>query len=150
MRLLSAGLVAALFLAILPLHAAESAQEAFFEAQVRPLLIKSCQRCHGPKKQESGLRLDSRTALMRGGSNGPALVSGKPAESLLIKAIQQRRYESRFLGVDLLTPDFGTFAKAFGVPFRRADDDAAFEAALREALACGAPALIEVRPGDAR
>jgi mono/diheme cytochrome c family protein len=90
MRFPSAGLVAALFLATLPLHAAEPAQEAFFEAQVRPLLIKSCQRCHGPKKQESGLRVDSRTALMLGGSNGPALVSGKAAESLLIKAIQHQ------------------------------------------------------------
>jgi acetolactate synthase-1/2/3 large subunit len=68
----------------------------------------------------------------------------------LIKAIQQRRYESRFLGVDLLNPDFGTFAQAFGVSYRRADEDAAFEAALREALAADAPALIEVRPGDAR
>jgi acetolactate synthase-1/2/3 large subunit len=68
----------------------------------------------------------------------------------LIKAIQQRRYESRFLGVDLLNPDFGTFAQAFGVRYWRADNDAAFEAALREALAADAPALIEVRPGDAR
>jgi acetolactate synthase-1/2/3 large subunit len=68
----------------------------------------------------------------------------------LIKAIQQRRYEGRYLGVDLLNPDFGTFARAFGVRYWRADDDAAFEAALREALAAEAPALIEVRPGDAR
>jgi acetolactate synthase-1/2/3 large subunit len=68
----------------------------------------------------------------------------------LIKAIQQRRYEARYLGVDLLNPDFGTFARAFGVRFRRADDDATFEAALREALAADVPALIEVRPGDAR
>jgi acetolactate synthase-1/2/3 large subunit len=68
----------------------------------------------------------------------------------LIKLIQQRRYESRFLGVDLVNPDFGTFAQAFGVPYRRADDDATFEAALREALAADAPSLIEVRTGDAR
>jgi acetolactate synthase I/II/III large subunit len=68
----------------------------------------------------------------------------------LIKAIQQRRYESRFLGVDLLNPDIGTFARAFGVPFWRVDDDATFEVALKEALAADAPALIEVRPGDAR
>jgi len=67
----------------------------------------------------------------------------------LIKAIQQRRYESRFLGVDLVNPDFAIFAQAFGVPFWRADDEASFEAALREALAAKAPALIEVRPGDA-
>jgi acetolactate synthase-1/2/3 large subunit len=64
----------------------------------------------------------------------------------LIKAIQQRKYESRFLGVDLQNPDFGTFAQAFGVRYWRADDDAAFEAALREALAANVPALIEVRP----
>jgi acetolactate synthase-1/2/3 large subunit len=68
----------------------------------------------------------------------------------LIKAIQQRRYESRFLGVDLLNPDFGTFAQAFGVRYWRADNDATFEAALRAALAADVPALIEVRPGDAR
>jgi acetolactate synthase-1/2/3 large subunit len=68
----------------------------------------------------------------------------------LIKAIQQRRYEGRFLGVDLLNPDFGLFARAFGVRFWRADSDATFETALREAVGCGEPALIEVRPGDAR
>ena len=76
----------------LPLQAAEPAltpaQETFFESQVRPLLVNSCQRCHGPKKQESGLRVDSRAALLRGGSSGPALVAGKPGESLLIKAIK--------------------------------------------------------------
>jgi acetolactate synthase-1/2/3 large subunit len=68
----------------------------------------------------------------------------------LIKAIQQRRYESRFLGVDLVNPDLQGLARAFGVPSWRADSDGAFEAALREALATGEPALIEVRPGDAR
>ncbi len=68
----------------------------------------------------------------------------------LIKAIQQRRYEERYLGVDILNPDFALLARAFGVYSWRADDDASFETALGEALACGAPALIEVRPGDAR
>src|SRR5262249_50046121 len=32
----------------------------------------------------------------------------------LIKALQQRRYEGRYLGVDLRNPDFGRFARAFG------------------------------------
>jgi acetolactate synthase-1/2/3 large subunit len=68
----------------------------------------------------------------------------------LIKAIQQRRYEARYLGVDLRNPDFGTFAQAFGVRHWLAENDTTFEAALREALAAEAPALIEVRPGDAR
>lgn len=63
----------------------------------------------------------------------------------LIKAIQERRYESRFLGVDLLNPDFGHFAKAFGVSYWRTDSDSAFERALREAVASNQPTLIEVQ-----
>ncbi len=65
----------------------------------------------------------------------------------LIKAIQQRRYEGRYLGVDLRNPDFCLFARAFGVRSWRVDADAAFERALREAVALGEPALIEVRLG---
>ena len=60
----------------------------FFETHVRPLLIEHCQRCHGPKKQEAGLRLDSRQAVLTGGDNGPAIVPGKPDESLLIGAVR--------------------------------------------------------------
>jgi acetolactate synthase-1/2/3 large subunit len=67
----------------------------------------------------------------------------------LIKAIQQRRFESRFLGVDLLNPDFGMLARAFGVRSWLVQTDVAFESALREAVALGEPALIEVRPADA-
>jgi acetolactate synthase-1/2/3 large subunit len=63
----------------------------------------------------------------------------------LIKAIQERRYERRFLGVDLLNPDFGLLCLAFGVRHWAATTDAAFEAGLREALDCGSPALVEVR-----
>ncbi|HXG12883.1 MAG TPA: thiamine pyrophosphate-binding protein [Gemmataceae bacterium] len=63
----------------------------------------------------------------------------------LIKAIQQRRYQGRYLGVDLLNPDFGLFAKAFGVRCWRADSEASFEAALREAIAGRETGLVEIR-----
>jgi acetolactate synthase-1/2/3 large subunit len=63
----------------------------------------------------------------------------------LIKAIQQRRYEGRYLGVDLVNPDFGQFAAAFGVRHWRVDSDASFETALREAVSLGETALVEVR-----
>jgi acetolactate synthase-1/2/3 large subunit len=63
----------------------------------------------------------------------------------LIKATQERRYQSRFFAVDLVHPDFGQFAASFGVRYWQAKDDANFETALAEALACGAPALVEVR-----
>jgi len=63
-------------------------QLRFFETNVRPVFIEHCQKCHGSTKQWGGLRLDSREALVRGGDSGAAIVSGKPNESLLIRAVR--------------------------------------------------------------
>ena len=63
-------------------------REAFFETRVRPVLSERCWRCHGDDKQSSGLRLDSREAMLEGGEQGPAIVPGKPEESLLIQAVR--------------------------------------------------------------
>ena len=60
----------------------------FFESQVRPVLAKQCFSCHGPSQQFSSLRLDSRNRMLKGGSKGPAIVAGRAAESLLVKAIR--------------------------------------------------------------
>ena len=51
------------------------------------MVKESCQRCHGEKKQSSGLRLDSRDAVLKGGQNGPAIVPRKPDESLMMKVL---------------------------------------------------------------
>jgi hypothetical protein len=67
--------------------AADPAAIEFFEKEVRPLLAARCQGCHGATKQKGDLRLDSRTAILAGGSTGPAIVPGKPGESLLIDAV---------------------------------------------------------------
>ena len=37
----------------------------FFEKNVRPVLAEHCFSCHGPKRQQAGLRLDSRAAGLR-------------------------------------------------------------------------------------
>jgi acetolactate synthase-1/2/3 large subunit len=121
------------------LPAALGAKAAFPERPVVAILGDGCFQMCG---MELATAMQERLPVVSVVVNDGALT--------LIKAIQQRRYESRFLGVDLLNPDFGAFAQAFGVRYWRADDDATFEAALREALAADAPALIEVRPGDAR
>jgi len=63
----------------------------------------------------------------------------------LIKAIQQRRYEGRFLGVDLKNPDFQLFAQAFGVRSWQVETENAFEKAVAEAVTLGDTSLIEVR-----
>src|SRR4051812_35742446 len=71
-----------------PAPPATPEQEKFFEEKVRPVLAASCQGCHGAKKQESGLRLDSRQAALDGGDSGQrAVVPGDPDRSLLIKAV---------------------------------------------------------------
>jgi hypothetical protein len=76
----------------LSLFAQESVQNKdLFENHVRPLLVTHCIKCHGDAKQEGGLRLTTIEELLRGGESGPAIVAGKPDESLLIEAL---RYES--------------------------------------------------------
>ncbi|MFM2095357.1 MAG: hypothetical protein RIS70_2481 [Planctomycetota bacterium] len=59
-----------------------------FEKQIRPLLLEHCAKCHGPKKQEGGLNLATRTLLIKGGDSGPALVPGKAEESRILAAIE--------------------------------------------------------------
>ena len=51
-------------------------------------LRRACEKCHGAKKQEGGLRLDQKSGWARGGDQGPAIVPGKPEESLLVKAVR--------------------------------------------------------------
>ncbi len=62
-------------------------QAEFFEARIRPILAEHCVKCHGPREQESGLRLDSRESVLRGTDDGAVVVPGHPEKSLLIKAI---------------------------------------------------------------
>jgi hypothetical protein len=68
--------------------AAPGADRDYFENHIRPMLVKHCLKCHGPKKQEAGFRMDSRAMLMRGGDSGAVIVPKKPAESLLIKYVR--------------------------------------------------------------
>ena len=65
----------------------------FFETRVRPVLAEHCYGCHGPAKQKGSLRLDHGSFLRHGGDNGPALVPGDAAASLLLKAIAYTNVE---------------------------------------------------------
>jgi hypothetical protein len=47
-----------------------------FVRDVRPILESRCFRCHGPKRQEGGLRLDVRKNALAGGDSGPVLTRG--------------------------------------------------------------------------
>jgi hypothetical protein len=65
---------------------AEQAAE-LFELHIRPVLAGTCFKCHGGESTSGGLRVDSRDALVAGGERGPAIVPGKPQESLLVRAL---------------------------------------------------------------
>jgi len=73
----------------LGLHATDSPEGLeLFEKKIRPALIAHCVECHGAEKQKGGLRVDSREPLRTGGDSGPAVVPGKPADSLLLSSIK--------------------------------------------------------------
>ncbi|MEZ6131073.1 MAG: PSD1 and planctomycete cytochrome C domain-containing protein [Planctomycetaceae bacterium] len=89
-----------LLTATVTLHAEEPVTEkisaedrAFFENEVRPLLVKRCFECHGGSKAEGGLSLASVDGWKQGGESGPAIVPGKPDESHLIEAINYESWE---------------------------------------------------------
>ncbi len=71
-----------------PEHAARL---EFFESKIRPVLVERCYECHSAEssKSKGGLRLDSRAAWQVGGESGPAILPGRPDESLIIKAISR-------------------------------------------------------------
>ena len=62
-----------------------------------------------------------------------------------IRMHQERHYPGRVSGTDLVNPDFAAFARAFGAHGAVVERTEEFEAAFEEALACGRPAVIELR-----
>ncbi len=65
----------------------------FFEKKIRPVLVAQCYECHSAEavtrgKLKGTLTVDTRAGLLKGGDTGPAIVPGKPGESLLLKALR--------------------------------------------------------------
>jgi mono/diheme cytochrome c family protein len=72
---------------LLAYSAAAAEPSAEFARDVKPLLERSCFNCHGPKKQRSGLRLDTAAGLSEGGDSGPVIVPGDSGKSRLVQAV---------------------------------------------------------------
>jgi len=100
------------------------AQRTFFESKIRPVLAKNCYTCHSAtaKDVEGGLLLDTRLAVLKGGTDGKVIIPGNPDRSLLIQAI---RYGNKDLQMppddsggklpDSVIHDFETWVK-MGAP----------------------------------
>ena len=84
----AAVLVALALAFVWSLASAARGDEVDYARDIKPILTSRCAKCHGPDKQENGLRLDAGALVLRGGDGGAAVVPGKAAESLLIRAIK--------------------------------------------------------------
>ena len=84
--------------------AAQDNPEAFFESKIRPVLAGNCYACH-TGMQSGGLRLDSRAAVLKGGKSGPAIVPGKPDESVLVQAARHAEGRAKMPPTGRLTDD---------------------------------------------
>src|SRR5712692_1583391 len=65
------------------------AQDTDVAARGVRILEQRCWVCHGPNLSQSGLRLDSRDAALKGGTRGPAIVAGNAARSRVVQAIRR-------------------------------------------------------------
>ena len=75
-----------------------------FFGQAQPLLQAKCLSCHGPDKQEGGLRLDSAAALLEGGDNGPAVDLVDPEASPLLRSVRHQGDAPRMPPKERLKP----------------------------------------------
>lgn len=58
-----------------------------YDQDIKPIFEKSCFKCHGPEKQKGKLRLDSLSAVKKGGEDGEVVIPGKSDQSPLVHAI---------------------------------------------------------------
>ncbi len=63
-------------------------EAALSQHDILPIMLRRCCSCHGLRRQEGGLDLHTRDAMLRGGKSGPGFVAGKPDESLIVKRIR--------------------------------------------------------------
>ena len=89
----------ALWIAPLVLAAGGGAQDPAaapdFVRDVLPIFSARCHSCHGPEKQKSGLRLDTRASALKGGDNGPAIRPRDAAKSPIIVRVTSKDPEER-------------------------------------------------------
>jgi len=106
----------------------------FFEKKIRSLLMNECYECHSSDEAESELQVDSLAALLHGGERGPAIVVGKPEESLLISAVKhadqlQMPPKSKIEAEEIEA--LATWVK-MGAPWPNSEDSPAFESASKQ------------------
>lgn len=91
-------------------------QLEFFETRIRPVLIEHCYECHSgnTSNPKGNLRLDLKETTLTGGDSGPAVVAGKPMDSVLLQALKFEGLEMPPKGKlpDNIIKDFETWIQS--------------------------------------
>ena len=65
--------------------------EVDFEKEILPIFRRNCLACHSATEAQSDLVLESPQTILKGGSEGPAVVAGKRRESRLLKLASKQK-----------------------------------------------------------
>jgi len=76
-----------------------------FTQHVRPVLVKSCLSCHGGEKTKGGLDLATREDLLKGGTEGAAIVPFSASDSRLMKLVRHAEEPHMPEKADKLSPE---------------------------------------------
>jgi hypothetical protein len=66
-----------------------------FSTDLLPLLQNRCKNCHGGNKTEEGLVLLSYSEVMAGSENGPVVIPGDAANSMLAEMLLENEMPKR-------------------------------------------------------
>jgi uncharacterized membrane protein len=66
-----------------------------FVKDINPLLQSRCVSCHGGQQAPRGLNLQSYDSLMAGSQNGPVLIAGDAANSLIVQLVTAGKMPKR-------------------------------------------------------
>lgn len=93
----TAAVLAALawLMSVTALLAAENASAPDYDRDVKPILRSRCVTCHGPIKQEGGLRLDAGKLVLKGGDEGAVVLPSKSSESQLLARVSTTNPDER-------------------------------------------------------
>jgi uncharacterized membrane protein len=75
----------------------EAPATSFYAMHIHPILDANCASCHGEAQAKGGLRMDSYELLLQGGKDGPVIVAGNAAKSVLFQRITLPRDHKRFM-----------------------------------------------------
>ena len=76
-----------------------------FTQHIRPVLVKSCLGCHGGEKTKGGLDLATREDLLKGGTEGAAIVPFSAKDSRLLKLVRHAEEPHMPSKADKLSPE---------------------------------------------